>query len=300
MAHLSNPRLAFAWQLVVMVASALISAVALNAFLIPADTFSGGVNGIAQLLYAGGRTVEIHVNTGYYIFLFNVPIAVLGWIKLGHRFTIMSFTTAFLTAAATVVVPVINVAHNAMLGALFGGILTGVGIGITMRYGFSTGGFDIIVLVLERLTGRTVGSLMFITNFTIIMMAGVLFSWQNALFTIVAIYASTRLVDMLHTRHQKLTAIIVTTKAQPVARAIQHAILRGVTIIDSHGAYSGVPNATLMVVLSRYELYALQGAVREQDEHALINILNTVDTVGPFMSEREQAAQRESLQKLKD
>jgi len=296
MSHLSNPRSAFLWQLVVMVASAVVSAVALNEFLIPANTFSGGVNGIAQLLYSAGKPMGLHINTGYYILLFNMPIAVLGWFKLGHRFTIMSFATAFLTSAAAVVIPVVNIAHNPLLGALFGGILTGVGIGITMRYGFSTGGFDIIVLVLERITGRTVGSLMFLTNFAIILMSGILFNWENALFTIISIYASTRMVDLIHTRHQKLTAIIVTTEAEAVAKAIQAAILRGVTITDSRGGYSGRPNATLMVVLSRYELYALQAAVQQTDQHAFINILNTVDTSGLFMNERQQAEQRKSLQ----
>ena len=279
-----------------MVASAVVSAVALNEFLIPANTFSGGVNGIAQILYSAGKPMGLHINTGYYILLFNMPIALFGWFKLGHRFTIMSFATAFLTSAAAVVIPVVNIAHNPLLGALFGGILTGVGIGITMRYGFSTGGFDIIVLVLERVTGRTVGSLMFLTNFAIILMSGILFNWENALFTIISIYASTRMVDLIHTRHQKLTALIVTTEAETVAKAIQAAILRGVTITDSRGGYSGQPNATLMVVLSRYELYALQAAVQQTDQHAFINILNTVDTSGLFMNERQQAEQRKSLQ----
>jgi len=295
MTHISNPRWAFVWQLVIMLASAVVSAFALNAFLIPANTFSGGVNGIAQILYSAGKPLGLHINTGYYILLFNFPIAILGWFKLGHKFTIMSFATAFLTSAAAVLMPVINIAHNPLLGALFGGILTGVGIGITMRYGFSTGGFDIIVLVLERVTGRTVGSLMFIINFLIILMSGLLFSWTNALFTIISIYAATRLVDLIHTRHQKLTALVVTQSADDVATAIQAAILRGVTVIPSQGAYSGRPNATLMVVLNRYELYALQGAVTQTDPHAFINILNTVDTSGKFMSEREQATQRQQL-----
>lgn len=293
--HLSNPRLIFLWQLLIMLLSAVISAVALNEFLIPANTFSGGVNGIAQLLYTAGKPLGLSINTGYYILLFNIPIALLGWFKLGHWFTIMSFITAFLTSFAMVVIPVVNVAHNPLLGALFGGILTGVGIGITMRYGFSTGGFDIIVLVLERMTGRTVGSWMFLINFIIIAMSGLLFSWENALFTIISIYASTRMIDVIHTRHQKLTAIIVTSQAESVAKAIQQAILRGVTVIPSHGAYSGQANATLMVVLSRYELYTLQTTVNQTDEHAFINILNTVDTSGLFMNEQEQDQQRQKL-----
>ncbi|KRO27420.1 YitT family protein [Lactiplantibacillus fabifermentans] len=297
MSHLKNPRLELLWQFAVILASAVIAAIALNEFLIPADTFSGGVNGIAQLLYSAGKPLGLQINTGYYILIFNIPIAVLGWFKLGHRFTIMSFATAFLTSMAAVIVPSVDLAHNPLLGALFGGILTGISIGITMRYGFSTGGFDIIVLVLERVTGRTVGSLMFITNFAIIMLSGILFSWENALFTIISIYASTRLVDLIHTRHQKLTAIIITTEPTAVSAAIQAAILRGVTIIDSKGAYRGHPNATLLVVLSRYELYALQGAVSAHDDHAFVDILNTVDTSGLFMNERQQAAQRQSLQK---
>lgn len=209
----------------------------------------------------------------------------------------MSFATALITALITIVMPVINIAHNPLLGALFGGLLTGIGVGMTMRYGFSTAGLDIVVLVLERATGKTVGSLMFMTNLIIIVLSGVLFSWEHTLLTVISIYACTRMVDVIHTGHKKLTALIVTSQTRPVIAAIQRTTLRGVTIIPSKGAYSGADNTTLMVVISRYELYSLQRAIDEVDQQAFINILDTVDTGGYFLSEQGQAEQRQALQK---
>lgn len=273
----------------IMIGSALISAVALNEFLIPGKIFSAGINGISQILAMLLEMIGLHVSTGWFILLFNVPIGLLGWFKIGRRFTLYSIIVAVLTSILTIVLPVYSVAHNALLAALFGGILAGISIGYPLKYGFSTGGMDIVSVILERTTGRTIGTLMLMINLGIILVAGSLFGWQSALYTIISIYAMSRVVDGIHTRHQKMTALVVTTQEKTITQALNQKMVRGITIMPAMGAYQRKESSVLMIVISRYELYTLEQTVKQFDPQAFINVLNTVDIAGKFYNEREQS-----------
>ena len=86
--------------------------------------------------------------------------------------------------------------------------------------GFTTGGMDIISLVLSQTTGKTVGNYMLLLNGIIVVIAGFLFNWESALYTIISIYAMTQVIDAIHTSHQKVTAMIVTVRPDLVTEAI--------------------------------------------------------------------------------
>ncbi|MCW3777527.1 YitT family protein [Lactobacillus sp. PFC-70] len=281
-------------QILVLIGSAVISAIALNEFLIPGKIFSAGINGISQILAMLLQMVGLHVNTGWFILLFNVPIGLLGWFKVGRGFTFYSILVAIFTSILTIVIPVEFVAHNTLLAALFGGILTGIGVAYPLKYGFSTGGMDIVAVVLEKTTGRTIGTLMLMINLGIVLIAGGLFGWESALYTIISIYAMSRVVDSIHTRHQKLTAFIVTQQQDAVIEALSSTLIRGITIMPAVGAYRRQDSAVLMVVISRYELYALEHAVKETDPHAFVNLVNTIDIEGNFYNETEQLKIRQT------
>ncbi|WP_438360618.1 YitT family protein [Levilactobacillus namurensis] len=281
-------------QILVLIGSAVISAIALNEFLIPGKIFSAGINGISQILAMLLQMVGLHVNTGWFILLFNVPIGLLGWFKVGRGFTFYSILVAIFTSILTIVIPVEFVAHNTLLAALFGGILTGIGVAYPLKYGFSTGGMDIVAVVLEKTTGRTIGTLMLMINLGIVLIAGGLFGWESALYTIISIYAMSRVVDSIHTRHQKLTAFIVTQQRDAVIEALSSTLIRGITIMPAVGAYRRQDSAVLMVVISRYELYTLEHAVKETDPHAFVNLVNTIDIEGNFYNETEQLKIRQT------
>ncbi|WP_125683984.1 YitT family protein [Levilactobacillus yonginensis] len=286
-------------NVLIVVFASIINVVALNDFLIPGKIFSAGINGIAQIVAMLLDTVGVHLSTGWFILLFNIPIGLLGWFKVGRSFTFYSILVALLTSILAIVMPVVNISDNPLLGALFGGILTGVGVAYPLKNGFSTGGMDIVAVVLEKTTGRTIGTLMMAINFAIVLVAGALFGWQSALYTIISIYAMSRVVDSIHTRHQKLTAFIVTTKQDEVITQLNSTLIRGITVIPSFGAYTRTNGAVLMTVISRYELYTLERSVKEVDEHAFVNLVNTVDIEGNFYNEKEQLKLRQTSQESK-
>jgi len=284
-------------RIMVALIAGLLAAVALNFFLIPAKVFQAGLSGVSQLTSLLLQPV-LHTGdiTGWLILLFNIPLGILGWFKLGREFTFYSILTAIFLSIFTVIIPVHTFSTNPLMNAIFGGVLTGLGVGLALRYGFSTGGFDIISLVLAKTTGKAVGSLMFLTNLAIILVAGFAIQWESALYTIISIYCMTRVVDNVHTSHQKITAMIVTSHADEVIAAINEQLIRGITVTNSWGGYTKQQNNTLWIVITRYELYDLTQATLSVDSTAFINIMNTIDVVGEFLTNDQQAERKRMMQ----
>jgi uncharacterized membrane-anchored protein YitT (DUF2179 family) len=266
-------------KMIVVVIGALLNAIAMNLFLIPANVYASGFTGTAQLLSSilGGS-----ISTGILLFLLNVPVTILGWLKVGKSFTLYSFISVALMSIFLEIIPVYQLSSDILLNAVFGGVISAVGIGFTLKWGASTGGLDIIAMVLSRMNDRPVGTYFFTLNGLIIITAGFLYGWEKALYTLVTLYASTRVIDAIHTRHEKLTAMIVTKRAEELTEAIHSRMLRGITMIPARGAFTKETKDMLIIVITRYELFELEQIIKEVDSHAFTNIVQTAGIVGFF------------------
>lgn len=276
-------------RMLVILITGITAAIGLNFFLIPAKVFSAGMNGVAQitatLLYTN---LSITINTGIFILLLNIPVFILSFIKLGKEATIFSFVNVTSVSLMTTFFPIEMITTNPLMNAIVGGVLLGIGAGLSLKMGFTTGGMDIISLVLSKTTGKTVGKYMFFLNGIIVAVAGVLFDWESALYTIISIYCMTQVVDTIHTSHQKITAMIVTTQSDAVVTAISQQMVRGMTLLPSIGGYSKKEGRMIMMVITRYELYDLEQVVYSVDENAFMNIIPTQSVLGRFANEDEQ------------
>ncbi|MTD38062.1 DUF2179 domain-containing protein [Erwinia sp. CPCC 100877] len=276
-------------KFLVIFITGILVAISLNFFLIPANVFSAGMNGVAQVIAALLYThLGITIDTGLFILLLNLPIFLLGFLKLGKESTIYSFLNVAWVSLTTIFIPIHVVTENPLMNAIAGGVLIGIGAGLSLKLGFTTGGMDIVSLVLSKTTGKTVGNYMFMLNGIIVLIAGFVFDWESALYTIISIYCMTQVVDMIHTSHQKVTAMIVTVQPDTVTQAISKQMVRGMTLLPSVGGYSGVQGRMIMMVITRYELYDLEQIVHEVDENAFINIVPTHSVMGRFANEDEQ------------
>ncbi|MGC6767038.1 YitT family protein [Enterococcus sp. LJL128] len=279
----------FIKKIFVILITGITGAMGLNLFLIPAKVFSAGMNGIAQilatLLYSH---FSITIDTGLFILLLNLPIFILGFLKLGKEATIFSFMNVACVSVITMIFPVYTVTDNPLMNAIVGGVLIGIGAGLSLKMGFTTGGMDVISLVLSKTTGKTVGKYIFMLNSIIVAIAGFLFNWESALYTIISIYCMTQVIDALHTSHQKVTAMIVTTNPEIVVRGIAEQMVRGMTLLPSVGGYSKAEGQMIMMVITRYELYDLEQIVHSIDENAFMNIVPTQTVLGRFANEDEQ------------
>ncbi|MEH7302339.1 YitT family protein [Neobacillus drentensis] len=278
------------WQeskkIVIVIAGALLNALAMNLFLIPANVYSSGFTGIAQLLSKVlSDYTPIQLSMGILLLLLNIPVAILGWRKVGKSFTVYSFLSVLMSSFFLTIVPIKQVSQDILLNAVFGGVILAVGVGITLKWGASTGGVDIIAMVLSRMKDKPVGPYMFVLNGIIIVTAGFLFGWEKALYTLVTLYTSTRVIDAIHTRHAKLTAMVITKKADELKKAIHGSLVRGITMIPAKGAFSNEPRDLLMIVITRYELYDLERIIKEVDPNAFTNIIQTTGVYGFFRRE---------------
>ena len=202
--------------------------------------------------------------------------------KVGKSFTVYSFLSVLFSTFFLEILPIKHIATDILLNAVFGGVILALGVGFTLRWGASTGGMDIIAMVLSRHKDKPVGNYMFILNGLIIVTAGYLYGWEKALYTLVALYTSTRVIDAIHTRHEKLTAMIITKKGDELKKAIQSQLVRGITTIAAKGAYTNETKDLMMIVITRYELYDLERIIKATDPKAFTNIMETTSVVGFF------------------
>ncbi|MDP4154838.1 MAG: YitT family protein [Bacillota bacterium] len=267
----------------VVIMGAFLVAISMNLFLIPANVYSSGFAGIAQLLSKViTEYTPLNISMGYLLLLLNIPVAILGWRKVGKSFTLYSFLSVVFSTIFLEIIPIKHVAHDLLLNAVFGGVILAIGVGFTLKWGASTGGLDIIAMVLSRQKDKPVGNYMFILNGIIILTAGYLYGWEKALYTLVTLYTSTRVIDAIHTRHEKLTALIVTRKGEDLSKAIQSKLVRGITTISAKGAYTNESKEMLMIVITRYELFDLERIIKEVDPRAFTNVIETTNVVGFF------------------
>lgn len=262
--------------LAVIFGSAMI-ACGFNLFLIPHRLLSGGVSGLAMLV---GYFTPFNISLLY--LLFNVPLLVAGWFQLGRRFIVMSILSVGATTWLMALIPTTTVASDMLLASVFGGVLVGVGAGVSFRVGGSSGGFDILGSIITRYRDFPIGNVLVGMNALVILAAAYFDNnWNLALASMVSIYVSGRVVDLIHISHIKVTVYIVTTRTDELLKQLL-VLQRGVTKIKTEGAYSHVERDMLMTVTTRYELAELKRIIKNSDPQAFVNIVETVGVMGSF------------------
>ena len=158
---------------------------ALRIFLVPANLASGGVSGLAQIVnhYTGWPI-------GLMIFLGNLPLFLLGWRFLGgRRFALRTgfaiITVSFFTDFLAPYLPQSGVTHDPVLNTLYGAIISGIGYGLVYRGQGTSGGSDILARILNHWRGISITSSYLITDSLVVFLAGLAFSWENALYALV-------------------------------------------------------------------------------------------------------------------
>jgi len=269
-------------RLFVLFSGAFLYAFGMNFFLVPADVYATGFSGLSQLLMKILHQFDLPISMGTLLIILNIPVLWLGLRKVGRSFTVYSLISVAMMSLFLNLIPVHSLSDDILLNAVFGGCISALGIGLTLRYGSSTGGMDIIAVVLSKMNGKPTGKYSFLLNIMIIISAGYLFGWEKALYTIVVAFTSSQVVDAVHTRYEKLTALIVTDRTKKLKQEIIKTLHRGVTIMPARGAFSDSEKVMLMTVITKYELFELKRLIKRIDPHAFTNIVYTEDIIGRF------------------
>ena len=254
---------------------ALLQALALRLFLIPADLVSGGVSGIAQIInYYTGWPI------GVMVFLGNIPLFAIGWRFLGGRRFAMR--TAYAIVAYSILVELIprlpffppnGLTDDLVINALYGAVIAGVGYGLVYRGNGTSGGSDILARILTHYRSIPMTQSYLWVDSVVILSAGFVFGWKEALYAIVVLYVSGLVVDTtMEGGGTVRTAMIITSQPDIVSEKILVDMERGVTMLEGTGAYTGEGRPVLYCVVSRSEIQQLKSIVHEADPKAFMVI----------------------------
>jgi uncharacterized membrane-anchored protein YitT (DUF2179 family) len=266
---------------------AILASVAVNFFYQPGRIYSSGLTGIAQIVSTLSQSwFGMNIPVSLALLLLNIPLFLVGWFRIGHKFTIFTGITVVLTSVFMQIMPNEVLTTDPIICAIFGGAVMGAGIGYALKNGLSSGGLDFISIAIRKKTGKTIGSISIIFNFFILLAAGMLFGWQSALYSSLAIFVCGKVTDAVYTKQKKMQVIVITRHPDKVIQAIQKKMRRGITIINEvEGAFHHDKQTVLLTVVTRFEMPLLRQAMKESDEKAFVSIADNVQILGRFYEE---------------
>ena len=264
-----------------IVGGALLQALAIRLFLVPANLVSGGVSGLAQI-------INFHTGwpIGVMIFLGNVPLFLLGWRYLGgRRFALRTaaavIAVSFFTDFLTIFLPDKGLTPDLTLNTLYGGVVSGIGFGLVYRGRGTSGGSDILARILNHWRGVSLSFSYLLTDSLIMFLAGLSFSWENALYALVMLYISGVAAEAVSEGSNIIRIVlIITSQPEKVADYILHEMERGVTFMPARGGYTGEERTVLYCVVSRSEVAQIKAVVQEADERAFMVVGQAHEALG--------------------
>ena len=212
----------------------------------------------------------------------NVPLFIIGYRAMGRVFVIRSLVATVLFSVLIDLIPLPPMTEQPLLGAVFGGVLLGAGLGLILRGGATTGGTDMVArMIHNRFQHISVGAFLFLIDCCVVLMAGFFIEAEYALYAFVALYAASKLIDVVMVGLTREKACyIISTQHEQVKREIMEKLDRGVTVLHAEGGYSGQERPVLLCVLSAQELGRLKAIVREADEDAFLFISDAHEVLG--------------------
>ena len=254
---------------------------AYSLFLIPHHVVPGGVSGIAIILNYFFKTP-----VGLFIIGLNIPVFLLGLRTMGRKYVVKSLAGMILSSLMidffSVIIKVRPATDNNILAAIYGGLMLGVGLGIVFRGRASTGGSDIVGMVLSKFTGMSVGFGILITDFVIISASGLAFhNLEAPLFGYIVLFLSTKVMDMiLEGWNFSKLVIITSSKTHEIQDFIINTLERSGTALKSRSLFLNREGEVILTVIHRKQLAELRAFIKTVDPQAFVIINDTYDVLG--------------------
>jgi uncharacterized membrane-anchored protein YitT (DUF2179 family) len=273
-----------------MTVGIVMTAYALDAFLIPNKLAAGGVAGLATVIYyAAQQHLGITIPVGTQMLIMNGLLLLLAWRFRGIRYVAKTLYGAVgLSILVDVMAPFVQplATGDLLLAALWGGAISGLGMGLVFKGGGNTGGTDIVAQLMSSRFPFGVGQLMLVIDACVALLAALQFGPNLALYGVVAIFVATTAIDLvLEGVSVEKACIIISDSADRIGQAINEEMGRGATRLEATGVYTGERRGTLYVVLSRNEIDDLKAVVKNIDPSAMVIISNVHEAIGEGFKE---------------
>ena len=267
-----------------------IYSLSVNLFVAPNNLYTGGILGLAQIL----RTViksMFNINIGMDIssiiyYLINIPLLLIAYKRINKTFIVRTIFTVTINSLFLMIIPIPKepLVNDVLANTLIGGIICGIGIGMVLSTGSSSGGTDIIGILVNRKKDKiSVGSVGLLFNLIIYSICGFAYGIEVMFYSIIFTVFETILLDKTHTQNIKSEAIIFTKQVpDKIVHFINYDLKRGATYWEAMGGYTNTRTFIVYTVLSKYERMRLERHIKEFDENAFLVGDDGVTTKGDF------------------
>lgn len=270
-------------RLCLVVVGAVLIAFNLCSFVRTAGLFPGGFTGLSLLLqeilqrYAG-----VHVPYSVLSLSMNFVAAAVCFRYIGRRFATLSLLSVAITSVLADVFPSVVVATDPLLNSVFGGIINGTAVTLCLMGDACTGGTDFISIYLAEKSGRDAFNVILAVNVVMLSIAGILFGWERALYSMIFQFCTTQTLHALFQRYQHRTMWIVTGRPEEVYGIIREDTHHAATLFQGTGLYKNEPRSMIYTVLSGDDVRKVVHDVRKVDPQAFINTQRTDSLTGRF------------------
>lgn len=267
----------YLWNLAGITAGSAILAAGFVLFLVPNKIAAGGASGLGIIFF---HLYQLPV--GLTVLLVNVPLFILTLLFLGWRVVAHSLLGSFIFPLLLVLFESLPaVTSDLLLASVFGGITTGIGLGLVFRFQGSTGGTSLGALLINHFWGFSSGQSLVVADLLIILASGFIFTAEVALFALLALLISARVIDIVQEGFaNSKAALIITREKEKIAARIMNELERGATFLEGRGAYTGDERQIILCVFAQSQVTRLKNIVRETDPNAFVIVTNVGEVHG--------------------
>jgi uncharacterized membrane-anchored protein YitT (DUF2179 family) len=270
-------------RIVVICIAAVIMAVNIKTFVQTGGLYPGGVTGLTILIQRmSEQFLKIALPYTLVNLVLNAIPVYIGFRFIGKKFTLYSCLMIVLTSVLTDLIPAHVITYNTLLISIFGGMINGFVISLCLMMDATTGGTDFISIYFSEKTGMDSWNLVLVINIVIISIAGIMFGWDKALYSIIFQYASTQVLHVMYKKYQKQTIFIVTNHAAEICDAIYEVSRHGATILGGEGSFEHQERDIVYSVVSGEESKKVLSVVKSIDPAAFVNVIKTEELSGRF------------------
>lgn len=272
----------YLWEYLMLALGAAIAAFAIEEFLVPCTILDGGVVGVS-IMVNNLTGIRLSLLT----LVLNIPFLMVGLKVLGRTFLVKAgFAMIMFSSFLEVFAPMEEMTDEYLLAVCFGGIVLGIGVGIVISFGGCLDGTETVAILLNRKFNFPVGRTVLLFNIVIYTMAGFLFGFDRAMYSLLTYYITSKVLDIVENgMNQAKAAMIITNEGRKIADMIYKQMGRTVTIMEGAGLISGKKDV-LYCVLTRLEVYELKKLINQADASAFIAINEVSEIIGNHIKQK--------------
>lgn len=270
-------------RITLILIAAVISALNMKTFIRAGDLFPGGFTGLTLLIRHVAHTYfSLDLPYSPVMLVMNVTPIVIGFKYVGRRFTLYTCLMVVTSSVLVDLFPDFAIIDDVLLCAVFGGIIAAFCGYLCLRAGASGGGTELIAIFISEKYGRDAWNYMLVFNAAILLVAGAIFGWERALYSIFFQFSATQLLNSIYKRYQKTTLLVITNRPDDVYRTIHEITNHDATVFKGKGCYQGAERDLVYSVVAADEVQKVARKIKEVDTLAFINILHSKQILGRF------------------